>query len=87
MCGQYAARPLFCVVDPARYKVMFDIEEEDFNVRYRDFKSAVAITTNISQEFCGFCCREQIADVYGEESMEMGTFNDVQDQISTIDVE
>lgn len=26
-------------------------------------------------DFCNFCCREQIADVYGEDSKEMSRFN------------
>jgi hypothetical protein len=29
------------------------------------------------QDFCAFCCREQISDVYGEETTEMETFEDV----------
>ena len=28
-------------------------------------------------DFCAFCCREQIGDVYGEDSREMNDFEDV----------
>ena len=28
-------------------------------------------------DFCAFCCREQIGDVYGEDSKEMNDFEDV----------
>ena len=28
-------------------------------------------------DFCAFCCREQIGDVYGENSKEMNDFEDV----------
>lgn len=33
MCKIYDNRPEFCKVDKVRYKKMFQIEEEDFNVR------------------------------------------------------
>ena len=35
--------------------------------------------------FCSFCCREQISDVYGEESKEMDTFETVLEQIEIAD--
>ena len=53
MCTIYDSRPTFCVVDPKKYKTMFDVDQEDLN------------------NFCQFCCTEQIADVYGEDSPEM----------------
>ena len=28
-------------------------------------------------DFCAFCCREQIGDVYGEESIEMNNFEEI----------
>ena len=28
-------------------------------------------------DFCAFCCREQITDTYGEDSKEMDSFEDV----------
>eukprot|EP01041_Mallomonas_annulata_P005022 gene5022-10050_t len=59
VCTIYESRPEFCRVDPAKYKKMFDVEEEDMN------------------DFCAFCCREQIADVYGDTSEEMIRFDDV----------
>ena len=33
------------------------------------------------QDFCKFCCREQIADAYGEESVEMDRFEDVIEEL------
>ena len=35
------------------------------------------------QDFCKFCCTEQIADVYGEDSEEMIRFEDVIDGLET----
>jgi hypothetical protein len=35
------------------------------------------------QGFCTFCCTEQIADVYGEDSDEMIRFEDVIDGLET----
>ena len=33
MCKIYDTRPEFCKVDKVRYKKMFKIDEDDFNVR------------------------------------------------------
>ena len=30
-----------------------------------------------TQDFCTFCCREQITDVYGSKSKELSTFESV----------
>ena len=65
MCTIYDQRPSFCVVDPKKYKTMFDVDQEDLN------------------DFCKFCCTEQIADVYGEESEEMERFENVIDGLET----
>lgn len=59
LCTIYDKRPEFCRVEPAKYKKMFDVEEENLN------------------DFCAFCCREQINDVYGEESDEKKRFEEV----------
>ena len=67
MCNIYDTRPDFCRVDPAKYKKMFKIEEEDFN------------------DFCAFCCREQIGDVYGENSSVMLKFEEVIAQLNDDD--
>ena len=37
----------------------------------------------LPQDFCKFCCTEQIADVYGEDSEEMIRFEDVIDGLET----
>mmetsp|Transcript_6822 Transcript_6822/g.7066 ORF Transcript_6822/g.7066 Transcript_6822/m.7066 type:complete len:203 (-) Transcript_6822:82-690(-) len=65
LCTIYDNRPDFCRVEPAKYKKMFNIEEEEMN------------------EFCVFCCQEQIIDVYGEKSLEWSRFNAVNNQINT----
>lgn len=64
MCTIYDKRPEFCIVNPQKYKKMFDVEEEELN------------------DFCSFCCREQISDVYGVKSVEMTKFNDVNKEIN-----
>ena len=33
MCKIYETRPEFCVVDPRKFKLMYKVEKEDFNVR------------------------------------------------------
>jgi len=35
----------------------------------------------LSQDFCTFCCREQIEDTYGKESVEMDRFEDTIESI------
>jgi Fe-S-cluster containining protein len=47
-----------------------------FNIEEEDFS-----------EFCNFCCREQITDVYGENSQEMTQFNSVASDIELADSE
>ena len=37
MCKIYETRPEFCVVDPRKFKLMYKVEKEDFNVRYCRF--------------------------------------------------
>ena len=63
MCNVYETRPEFCRVEPAKFKTMFDVEEEELN------------------EFCRFCCEEQISDSYGEDSPEMIRFLTVMDSL------
>jgi len=65
LCTIYDTRPTFCVVDPKKYKTMFNVDEDDLN------------------NFCQFCCTEQIADVYGEDSPEMEAFDLVIDGLET----
>lgn len=63
MCKIYDSRPEFCRVEPAKFKKMFDVEQEDLN------------------DFCRFCCEEQITDSYGEDSPEMIRFLTVMDSL------
>ena len=42
-----------------------------------------AFLYTLLQDFCKFCCTEQIADVYGEDSEEMIRFEDVIDGLET----
>ena len=101
MCKIYDTRPEFCKVDKVRYKKMFEIDEEDFNVSELYFYNCMHACIHVGnpnlslynvnimcvwipgcsflQDFCAFCCREQIADVYGEDSNEMDKFEDVQE--------
>jgi len=41
------------------------------------FKRMYDIDKDDFNDFCTFCCREQITDVYGEDSKEMSDFEDV----------
>lgn len=93
MCKIYETRPEFCVVDPRKFKTMFGVEQEDLNVR-ASLRSdlilylkaqccGLILLTSIAQDFCKFCCTEQIADVYGEDSDEMIRFEDVIDGLET----
>jgi len=41
------------------------------------FQAMYGIKESEFVDFCGFCCREQITDVYGEDSAEMDSFEDV----------
>lgn len=104
MCKIYETRPEFCVVDPRKFKLMYKVEKEDFNVRRcrfctfkknsdhsgyekEDFIFSFSCLRKsnhfFQQDFCKFCCAEQIADVYGEDSEEMIRFEDVIDGLET----
>lgn len=45
------------------------------------FKSMYIVEEAELNDFCTFCCREQIADVYGDESKEMFNFEKVIDSL------
>lgn len=86
LCKIYETRPEFCRVEPANFKKMFNIDAEDFNASFLlhlrllrcPFKLTPALSPILSfQDFCTFCCREQIEDVYGGESDELNRFEDV----------
>jgi Fe-S-cluster containining protein len=67
--------------------IHFDKEERKCNqyesrplfckVDKKSYKKMFGIDEEDFNDFCNFCCREQIQDVYGEDSDEMNRFNNV----------
>lgn len=53
----------------------YDTRPSFCQVNPESYKTMFQIERNDFSAFCNFCCREQIADVYGEESKEMSRFN------------
>jgi uncharacterized protein len=96
LCKIYETRPTFCTVDPKKFTKMFGIEEAEMNVSSpqpkMDKPSIISNhliafihckSINCRQDFCKFCCVEQIADVYGEDSDEMERFEIVIEGLET----
>jgi len=64
---------------------IYDERPEFCRVEPKKFKSMYGIAEDELNDFCAFCCREQIADVYGDESDEMIRFEDVIDALQAED--
>ena len=56
---------------------IYDERPSFCRVEFSTFNKMYGIEEDEMNDFCAFCCREQIADVYGEESSEMEMFEDV----------
>lgn len=67
LCNIYETRPEFCIVDPNKFKTMYDVESDEMD------------------NFCTFCCQEQISDSYGDDSKEMIRFLQVIDSLQDDD--
>ena len=84
LIGRYCVRKY---VSKYRHRIPSNTANEN----YVNYSSTETHTWNnfdlhislLLQDFCKFCCTEQIADVYGEDSEEMIRFEDVIDGLET----
>lgn len=56
---------------------IYDDRPEFCRVDPQKFQKMYQIEEKELNDFCTFCCREQISDVYGDDSVEMDNFEDV----------
>jgi len=59
----------------ARKCTQYDTRPSFCQVNPESYKTMFQIEREDFSAFCNFCCREQIADVYGDDSKEMSRFN------------
>eukprot|EP01038_Epipyxis_sp_PR26KG_P008533 gene8533-11533_t len=64
-----------------RLCTVYEDRPEFCKVDAKKYEEMFEIEEDELNEFCAFCCREQISDVYGEKSIEMDRFESVLEKI------